>query len=403
MNLPFGYLITLLLVAICTFFALAAPGRTRLLAMLSFRLGLAVNELPFVVSAWLLAASALAFVQGDLTSPIIAGAAALTMAGLVRVAWRGHQALPAVRRAMEAVPVSRRLPYGRILLSPFLRRRRAVERIPDLPYGTAGRRNLLDLYRHRSRPTGAPVLIHLHGGGYTGGRKDSQSLPLLYRLAAQGWVCVSANYRLRPQATFDDHLADARKLIAWVREHGRSYGADPGRIFLAGSSAGAHLSAMVALTSDDPATVAGVIGLGGYYGPYYGEGPRTSPLAHVRPDAPPFFLVHGDHDTVAPVEGARLLAGRLRELSAQPVVYAELPGGQHAFDLFHSLRFEAVVNAVEAFCAMSLQGSAGAREPGLARRPADRGLDEPADLRRGDGDAGAPEGPAEEVRHAHGG
>jgi acetyl esterase/lipase len=403
MNLPYGYLITLALVAICTFFALAAPGRTRLLAMLSFRLGLAVNELPFVVSAWLLAASALALVQGDLTSPIIAGAAALTTAGLGRVAWRGRQALPAVQRAMGAVPVSRRLPYGRILLSPFLRRHHAVERIPDLPYGTAGRRNLLDLYRHRSRPTGAPILIHLHGGGYSGGRKDSQSLPLLYRLAGQGWVCVSANYRLRPQATFEDHLADAEKVIAWVREHGPSHGADPGRIFLAGSSAGAHLSAMVALTSDDPASVAGVIGLGGYYGPYYGRDTRTSPLAHVRPDAPPFFLVHGDHDTVAPVEGARLLAGRLRELSAQPVVYAELPGGQHAFDLFHSLRFEAVINGIEAFCAAYSRGSAGAREPGLARRPADGALDELADLRRGDGDAGIPEGPAEEVLNAHGG
>ncbi|MER6002714.1 hypothetical protein ABT120_29375 [Nonomuraea angiospora] len=54
-------------------------------------------------------------------------------------------------------------------------------------------------------------------------------------------------------------------------------------MFLAGSSAGAHLSAMVALTSDDPTSMAGVIGLGGYYG----EGPRTSPLAHVRRDAPP--------------------------------------------------------------------------------------------------------------------
>jgi hypothetical protein len=38
--------------------------------------------------------------------------------------------------------------------------------------------------------------VHLHGGGYDQGRKNSQSLPLLYRLASQGWTCVSANYRL---------------------------------------------------------------------------------------------------------------------------------------------------------------------------------------------------------------
>ncbi|WP_084517978.1 alpha/beta hydrolase [Microtetraspora niveoalba] len=359
MNPPYGYLITLVPVAICTLFALAPPARPRPLAMLGFRLGVALNELPFVVLAWILAATVLALVQGDLTSPVIAGAAAVTMAGLGVVAWRGRQAMPAVQRAMGAVPVSRRLPYGRVLLGPFLRRHRAVERIADLPYGPAGRRNLLDLYRHRSRPTGAPVLIHLHGGGYHGGRKDSQALPLLYRLAGQGWVCVSANYRLRPQATLQDHLVDAKKVIAWVREHGRRYGADPDRIVLAGSSAGAHMAALAALGPDDPAlqpgfervdtSVAAVIGLGGYYGAYYGMGPETSPLAHVRPDAPPFFIVHGDRDTVTPAEDARLFAERLRAVSTRPVVYAQLPGGQHAFDLFHSLRFEAVVNAVVAF------------------------------------------------------
>ncbi|MGP3970592.1 alpha/beta hydrolase [Streptomyces sp. 6N223] len=104
-----------------------------------------------------------------------------------------------------------------------------------------------------------------------------------------------------------------------------------------------------------------MIGLGGYYGPCDGTDPRTSPLAHVRPDAPPFFLAHGDRDTVVPVESARLLAERLRGVSTRPVVYAELPGGQRAFDLFHSLRFEAVVNAIEAFAARVLSpgGPAG--------------------------------------------
>jgi acetyl esterase/lipase len=82
--------------------------------------------------------------------------------------------------------------------------------------------------------------------------------------------------------------------------------------------------------------------LNGYYGNYYGqgEGGASSPLAHVRPDAPPFFIAHGDRDTVAPVEAARHFANRLGSVSTNPVVYAELPGAQHAFDLFHSLRFD---------------------------------------------------------------
>ena len=244
-----------------------------------------------------------------------------------------------------------------------------MERIADLRYGPAGRRNLLDLYRHRSRLPSAPILIHLHGGGYTSGGKNSQSLPLLYRMADQGWVCISANYRLRPQATFQDHLEDAGKLLAWVREHGRAYGGDPDRIILAGSSAGAHLASLTALIPEGPgfedvgASVKAVIGLGGYYGPYDGTDPQTSPFTHVRPDAPPFLLIHGDHDTVVPAENARLFAERLREFSTQPVVYAELPGGQHAFDLFHSLRFEAVINAVDAFTARVLSSGSPIPNP----------------------------------------
>ena len=89
-------------------------------------------------------------------------------------------------------------------------------------------------------------MIHLHGGGYSGGHKNSQSLPLLYRLASQGWVCISANYRLRPGAQHPDHLIDLKKVIAWVREHAHEYGADPMTLFVAGSSAGGHMAALAA-------------------------------------------------------------------------------------------------------------------------------------------------------------
>ena len=100
---------------------------------------------------------------------------------------------PGWRSAIDpelAARLRRRLPLARILL-PLSRRRRDVERVADIPDGDAGRRNLLVLYRHRAHPSGAPVLIHLHGGGYTHGHKNRQSLPLLYRLASQGWVCVA--------------------------------------------------------------------------------------------------------------------------------------------------------------------------------------------------------------------
>jgi acetyl esterase/lipase len=81
-----------------------------------------------------------------------------------------------------AARLRRRLPPARILLLPLWRRRRDVERVADIAYGDAGRRNLLDLYRHRARPPGGPVLIHLHGGGSSRGRKHRQALP-----CSTGW------------------------------------------------------------------------------------------------------------------------------------------------------------------------------------------------------------------------
>jgi acetyl esterase/lipase len=377
-DVPVGYLVGVALVALVTVVTLV-PLRSA--GNLSFRLGLLLNEVPIVGFYWLLIDTSLAFAQGDINTAggwATVGLAALTTAGLGVVAWRGLRARPALEQAMAqalganwraaidpelAARLRRRLPLARILLLPLSRRRLGVERVANLRYGDAGRRNLLDLYRHRARPSGGPVLIHLHGGGYTQGRKNSQSLPLLYRLASQGWVCVSANYRLRPAAHHPDHLIDLKKVIAWVRAHGHEYGADPTLLFVAGSSAGGHMASLAALTANNPAfqpgfedadtSVTAVIGLNGYYGSYYGEGDggASSPLAHVRPDAPPFFIAHGDHDTMAPVELARHFADTLRSVSTNPVVYAELPGAQHAFDLFHSLRFEMVVDAVEAFAA----------------------------------------------------
>jgi acetyl esterase/lipase len=75
------------------------------------------------------------------------------------------------------------------------------------------------------------------------------------------------------------------------------------------------------------------------------------PLAYDGAGAPPFFIAHGDHDTLIPIAAARLFARRLRATSANPVIYAELPGAQHGFDRFHSPRFDSVVEAIEAFTA----------------------------------------------------
>jgi acetyl esterase/lipase len=350
---PIGYVIAVGVVAAAVLPALAPVRRPRRLARLCWQLTMLVNESPFLALYWVLASTLLALAQGDLDTPV--GWVGLALAC---VTFAGVPVL--VRRSLRARAVvdgaHAPLPWARILVAPLPLARRDVARIANLAYGDAGRFNRLDLYRRRAGADG-PVLVQLHGGGFTSGRKSVESRPLLLRLASHGWLCLSANYRLRPGATFPEMLTDVKRAIAWARAHAAEHGGDPSRIFVAGSSAGAHLAASAALTANDPrfqpgfegadTSVAAAICLYGYYGPAAGSG--SSPGDFVRPDAPPFLIAHGDQDTLVPAEGARRLGDRLRAESASPVVYVELPGAQHTFDLLYSIRFETLIDGIESF------------------------------------------------------
>ena len=72
-------------------------------------------------------------------------------------------------------------------------------------------------------------------------------------------------------------------------------------------------------------------------------------MLRITEEAPDFFVLHGAHDTLVPVEQARLFVERLRQVSGATVVYAELPGAQHAFDVFPSIRSAHVVRAIDRY------------------------------------------------------
>lgn len=379
--MPIGYLATVVLLTTFTLFALIPPlPKHSSPSNLSYWLGFLINELPFIALFWLIFSTILAFYQGDISSPgswAVVGLAILTTGGLLLIAKRGNQAVPVIKKALNdglvdgwrssindeiASGFRNRRPIGKIVFAPFLVRNFRVKRRANIRYGDAGKRNLLDLYHHKSTPSKAPVMVYLHGGAFRSGRKNREARPLLYRLASRGWICISANYRLQPKSTFPDHLVDLKKVIAWVRKNGHKYGADPTTLFVAGSSAGGHLASTAGLTQNDPifqpgfedtdTSVTGVVSLYGYYGSARENGIHPStPLAYLKKDAPPFFVTHGDKDTIVIVEDARKFVDKLRSKSMNPVVYAELPGAQHSFDLFHSLRFESVVDGVESFAA----------------------------------------------------
>ena len=254
--MPFGYLFTTGVMAVFVLFAVAPPRPSRSSpASRSFWLGFLVNELPFLAFYVLAASTALAIGQGDIANPvgwIGLGLAVLATGGLVVVVLRAMRTGAAVDEALIAAGLParapRRLPL-RIFFWPFAVPHPGIERISNIAYGDAGRANLLDVYRSRSHSGTGPTLVHLHGGAFRIGKKSREARPLFHRLARHGWVCMSANYRLRAQ--YSDPLADVKNVLAWVREHGPEYGADPNVVFVAGSSAGGHLASMAALTAND--------------------------------------------------------------------------------------------------------------------------------------------------------
>jgi acetyl esterase/lipase len=261
-----------------------------------------------------------------------------------------------------------------------------------------GRRHVLDVYRPSGASRGAPVLVQLPGGAWVTGDRSIQARPLMRRLASHGWVCVAANYRLSPRATFPDHLVDVKRVLAWVRSHAADLGADPDFIAITGGSAGAHLAALAALTPNQPeyqpgfeeadTTVQACVPFYGIYdftnraGRIGGDGMggfvervvmkrriadapevfrQASPICLVRPDAPPFAVVHGINDSFARVEDARAFASELRATSRARVILVELPVAQHAFDVFPTPRTRSVVAGVEQFLDAALADARGSR------------------------------------------
>ena len=265
----------------------------------------------------------------------------------------------------------------------------AVECLKNIVYHRGEVLNLkLDIRRPAAIEAPCPVLLQIHGGAWTYklGSKERQALPLMNRLAARGWVCVAISYRLSPLATFPDHIIDCKRALAWIKANIADYGGDPDFVAVTGGSAGGHLSALLALTPNcapwqpgfeqADTRVQACIPFYGIYdfcnrnGQQRHNGLETwlerlvikapaqqapeiyraaSPIHHVHQQAPPFFVIQGDTDNLVPVAESRHFVEALKSHSEQPVAYAEIAGAQHAFDLFASLRTQAVIHAVEAF------------------------------------------------------
>lgn len=276
------------------------------------------------------------------------------------------------------------------LVLPDVAVRRRFRQARNISYGDYGVRNHLDVWHRADLPLDgkAPVLLQVHGGAWMVGMKEGQGETLMAHLAERGWVIVTTNYRLSPRSTWPDHIVDVKKALAWTKANVAQYGGDPDFVAITGGSAGGHLASLAALTPNlaefqpgfedaDTTVQAGVPFYGVYdfvnrHGtsraemePMLGKNvfksrlskdrarwERASTISHVGPHAPPMFMLHGTNDSLVPVEQARTFVDELRKESTNHVVYGELPGAQHAFELLPSVRAYAAAHAVERFLAV---------------------------------------------------
>lgn len=267
-------------------------------------------------------------------------------------------------------------------LHPLRFQRPGVQRHRDIAYGPAGKRHLMDIYTPVLAGVRRPVLLQIHGGAWLVGHKAEQALPLIHRMATLGWVVVAINYRLAPAASFPDPVVDVKRAIAWLRDNIDHYGGDPDFIAITGGSAGGHLASLAALSPNQPQwqpgfesantrvqaamPLYGVYDLSDRAGIRHGtridpmiierlmkttaaDDPElfdaASPICWLEGERPPLFLIQGTHDTLVWVEEARRFVAELAGEQQAPLVYAELPGAQHAFETVHSIRTSHFLNA----------------------------------------------------------
>lgn len=190
----------------------------------------------------------------------------------------------------------------------------------------------------RNRDAAAlPVLIFTHGGSWQAG--DPADYGFIGRaFVPKGFVVVLVGYRLGHLGVYPAMLEDTARAVQWTHENIAQYGGDPDRIVLAGHSAGAYNSVMVALDqrwlsesrsggkSMDPKAIAGVVGLSGPYDfhPFDSESTinafggaanpeATQALPYVRADVPPMLLIHGEKDSLVGLHNSRDLVRQINE------------------------------------------------------------------------------------------
>lgn len=267
----------------------------------------------------------------------------------------------------------------------------------DQAYAPASDAQRLDLYEPPGGSRPYPLVVIIHGGGWTVGDKrgelPSAAIPGFLDL---GYAVASINYRLAPAAVFPAQLIDVKAAIRYLRARADVYGLDPDRFAVVGESAGAHLALLLATTADvgtfdDPAF--GNVGVSSavqavvdFYGPsdlstadsqralnplcpddpdpniaaLLGASPGDAPALaataspvtylHSGQDLPPVFIAHGDADCVVPYQQSIALHDAIEAVAPGRSQLSIVPGSGHYLDF----DYESQSQALAAFLAATI-------------------------------------------------
>lgn len=249
--------------------------------------------------------------------------------------------------AQERTRISRDIPDG-------------IEVLTDIAYiNYQDRELLLDIYRpSNSGDIKLPAIIVIRGGGWAQGDKEGFG-PVAAALALRGFAAICIEYRASDEATFPAAVLDAKSAIKWVKLNADKYNFKASSIGAIGGSAGAHLAALLGVSSkvnllnptndNEDFRIQAVVGLatptdfetrpesesvikwiGKPYATNENLWQSASPISYVDKDTPPMLLIHSSSDNVVPYEQSLLAINTLGKVG----VYSELvliPDAPHAF------------------------------------------------------------------------
>lgn len=237
----------------------------------------------------------------------------------------------------------------------------------DVAYLPEGREEKADLYLPKVREPNvrSPAVVIIHGGGWSGGRKDAgREINIGSTLATNGYVGMSIDYLLATdeKPSWPQNIHDCKTAVRWLRANADQYQIDVDHIGVIGGSAGGHLSALLALTGAgdgdglNPAEPYGEHScavqccVDMYGATEFADGPGAKRMlgetkaeapelheaayltTHIDAKDPPFLILHGTADKTVPVLQSEMLATALQKAGVEHELLI-IEGAPHTFHL----------------------------------------------------------------------